>query len=94
MTENAAHIEGLGIVSTDRLDCPVNLTGLDRHEKRRIAALTARRNYLEAKLQDVPKDRLHYDKAELSALDWALGIIQDYYDHINICDQLSKDEEK
>lgn len=76
------------LVSTDRLNAPTTIAGASKKEKRRLAALEARRNYLEVKLQDIPIDDRGYDRAELAALDWALEVIQEYFDLVNATEEI------
>ena len=80
------YLEGEGFVSLDRETAPTRIAGASRREKDRLAALEARRNFLAVKLQDVHKSRLNYEQRELSAIEWALRIIQAYFDHLNNSD--------
>lgn len=73
----------VGPLETDRLSAVCRIQGLNKKERGRVAALTARRNWLEMKLANVPPTRLGYEHAELSALEWALEIIQEHFDHLN-----------
>lgn len=79
-----AHLHPVGIVSIDRLNTESDIRGTSRQERRRIGSLTARRNYLAVKLQDMPMNSHHYARAELSALDWALPILQAVFDGLNV----------
>lgn len=83
MPDNDAYLHGEGIVSTDRTAAPIRIAGAARCEKRRLSALEGRRNYLRVKLQDMPPDSHHHARAELSALTWALEVLQKYFDHLN-----------
>lgn len=77
------YIEGEGLRPICREATIANLSGLTAKEKRHVGALVARRNYLTMKLQDMPKNRWGYEGVELSAVEWSIQIIQEYFDLIN-----------
>lgn len=60
--------------------------GLNCKEKRHFDTLCRRAVYLFQKMNGSPPDRLQWERAELSALEWALNITSEHYEHINVCD--------
>lgn len=48
--------------------------------ERRVEQLKRRRDFLASRIGDYKGKDMSYDKAELSAIHWALGVIESHYE--------------
>lgn len=68
------------------------INGLTRRELKRTRIIHNRIAHLYKQIKNMPTQSLKGERREITALEWALKIIREHFDHINICEMGDGDD--